>query len=252
MEKDVDVIETVASWIKESKKIIALTGAELSIESGLPDFSDPRLNPHIREFRENRNVRVQYWKKIGEIYPILSKAEPNPAHEALAELEMIGNLDCIFTQTTDGLHHKAGSSVVIELHSTILWITCTSCGKDYPLEWIQNVLDKGTDIPECEQCGKDVLKPPISFPGQPLPHWEVREAWMRLRNCDLLLVVGASLDVSPISSFPTVASEGGAKVVIISERQSPWDDYADAVIYGKPSQVLPFLVAKLKKGIALA
>ena len=75
---------------------------------------------------------------------------------------------------------------------------------------------------------------------------------MRLRNCDLLLVVGASLDVSPISSFPTVASEGGAKVVIISERQSPWDDYADAVIYGKPSQVLPFLVAKLKKGIALA
>jgi NAD-dependent deacetylase len=252
MEKDVDIIETVANWIKESKKLIVLTGAELSIESGLPDFSDPRLNPHIREFRENRDVRAQYWKKIREIYPRLASAAPNPAHEALVELEMFGNLDCIFTETTDGLHHKAGSSVVIELHGTMLWITCTSCGKDYPIEWIQGLLDKGKEVPECEQCGKDILKPPISFPGQPLPHWEVREAWMRLRNCDLLLVVGASLDVSPISSFPTVASESGARVVIINERQSPEDYYADAVIYGKPSQVLPALVAKLKKGIALA
>jgi len=252
MEKHVDVIENVTNWIKDSKKIIVLTGAELSIESGLPDFSDSRLNPHIREFRESREVRAQYWKKIREIYPSLSKAEPNPAHEALVELEMFGNLDCIFTQTTDGLHHKAGSSVVIELNSTVLWVTCTSCGKDYPLEWVQDVLDQGKDIPECEQCGKDILKPPISFPGQPLPHWEIREAWMRLRNCDLLLIVGASLDVSPISSFPILASEGGARVVIISERQSPEDDYADAVIYGKPSRVLPFIVNKLKKGIALA
>lgn len=250
MEKDA-VLETVAGWIKESKKIIVLTGPELSMESGLPDFSDPRLNPHIKEFRENRSVRAEYWTKIREIYPTLSKAEPNPGHEALAQLEMFGNLDCVFTQTTDGLHHKAGSSAVVELHSTMLWITCTTCGKDYTLEWVQNILDKGKDVPECEQCGNDVLKPPISFPGQPLPHWEIREAWMRLRNCDLLLVVGASLDASPISSFPTVASQGGAKVVIISERQSPEDDYADAVIYGKPSQVLPFLVDKLKKGIAL-
>ncbi|MGH7807356.1 MAG: SIR2 family NAD-dependent protein deacylase [Thermodesulfobacteriota bacterium] len=251
MEKD--VIEIAVNWLKESQKVIVLTGAELSAESGVPDFSDPRINPHIRDFRSSREVRVQYWKKIKEIYPVLVNAEPNPAHQALAELEMLGNLDCLFTQTTDGLHHRAGNSLVIEVHSTMLWVTCTSCGKDYTMDSILAALEKqGKEIPECEQCGGDVLKPPISFPGQPLPHWEVREAWMRLHNCDLFLIVGAFLENQPVSAFPTLAKEQGAKVVIISERQSPADDYVDAVIYGKPSQILPYMVKKLKEGIPVA
>jgi NAD-dependent deacetylase len=250
MEKD--VLKTVVDWIKESRQIIVLTGPELSAESGVPDFSDPRINPNIREFRANREVRAQYWSKIKEIYPVLVKAEPSPAHLALAELEMLGKLDCLLTQTTDGLHHRAGSTSVIELHSTMLWITCTSCGKDYTTDKILSMLERGKEIPECEVCGKDILKPPISFPGQPLPHWEVREAWIRLRNCDLLLIVGASLDAQPISSFPTLAKETGTKVVIISEREGPSDDYVDAVIYGKPSQVLPHILKKIKEGITLA
>lgn len=250
MEKD--VIETVVDWIRESERIIALTGAELSAESGVPDFSDPRINPNIREFRTSREARAKYWKKIKEIYPLLVNAKPNPAHEALVELEMIGKLDCIFTQATDGLHHRAGSSSVIELHSTILWVTCTNCGKDYPIDSILSTLERGKEVPECEECGKDVLKPPISFPGQPLPHWEIREAWIRLRQCDLLIIVGASVDTHPASSFPTMAKENGAKVVIISDRQSSADDYVDAVIYGKPSQVLPHLVRRIKEGIAVA
>jgi len=251
MEKEADVIEIVTEWIRESQKLIVLTGSEISMESGLPDFSDSRLNPHIRDFREDREVRAQYWRKIKEIYPTLAKAEPNPAHEALAELEILGNLDCLFTQTTDGLHHRAGNSLVIELLSTMQWVTCTSCGKDYTLEQILNDLDLGKEIPECDQCGKDILKPSISFPGQPLPHWEIREAWMRLYNCDLLLIVGASLDQPPISSFPVQASQSGAKIVIIGEGQSKEDEYADAVIYGKPSQVLPLLIKKLKEGITI-
>ncbi|MER3446342.1 MAG: hypothetical protein C4291_05595 [Candidatus Dadabacteria bacterium] len=247
-----DVIETVIDWIKESKRIIVLTGSELSIESGVPDFSDPKINPNINDFRANRNVRAQYWRKIKELYPMLAEAGPNPAHEALAELEMVGNLDSIFTQTTDGLHQRAGSSSVMELNSTILWVTCTSCGKDYRIDEILSSIEKGKEVPECEVCGKDILKPPISFPGQPPSHWEVREAWMRLRNCDLFLVVGSSLDTQPVSSFPTLAKESGAKVVIISEREGTADDYADAVIYGKPSQVLPYLVKKVKEGITLS
>jgi len=249
MDKGRGLIDKVTDWIKESKQLIVLTGTELSAESGLPDFSDVRLNPHIGDFRENRDVRVQYWKKITEIYPTLVNAEPSPAHLALAELEMITNLDCIFTQTTDGLHHKAGNSVVIELHSTMLWVTCTNCGKDYSLDSILSILEKGSDVPVCEQCGKDILKPAISFPGQPLPHWEIREAWMRLHHCDLFVVVGAFLDEQPISSFANLASQNGAKVVIIGERRSPEDDYADAVIYGKPSEVLPDIIKRLKKGL---
>lgn len=250
MEKD--VVDTVVDWIKGAQKIVVLTGAELSAESGLPDFSDQRLNPHIKDFRESRDVRAKYWEKIKEIYPSLLKAKPNPAHEALAELEVFGNLDCLFTQTTDGLHQRAGNLQVIELYSSILWITCTSCGKDYPIEWVQNVLEGGKDVPECEQCGKDILKPPISFPGQPLPQWEIREAWMRLHHCDLFLIVGASLDIPSVSSFPTLAGQCGAKVVIISERQSSEDDYADAVIYGKPTQIVPYIIKKLKEGISIS
>src|SRR3990172_6815379 len=203
-----DVLETLIDWIKEANKIVVLTGVELSAESGVPDFSDAKFNPHINDFRSSRDVRAQYWKKIKEIYPSLANAQPNPAHEALVELEMIGKLDCLFTQTKD--------------------------------------------VPECEECGGDILKPPISFPGQPPPHWEVREAWVMLHNCDLFLIVGASLDTQPVSSLPTLAKERGAKVVIISERESQADDYVDAVIYGKPSQVLPYLLKRVKEGIEVS
>jgi len=247
-----DVLETLIDWIKEANKIVVLTGAELSAESGVPDFSDAKFNPHINDFRSSKDVRAQYWKKIKEIYPSLANAQPNPAHEALVELEMIGKLDCLFTQTTDGLHHRAGQSTVIELYSTMVWVTCTNCGKDYPIDRILGVLEKGKDVPECEECGGDILKPPISFPGQPHPHWEVREAWVMLHNCDLFLIVGASLDTQPVSSLPTLAKERGAKVVIISERESQADDYVDAVIYGKPSQVLPYLLKRVKEGIEVS
>ncbi|MCI0455004.1 MAG: NAD-dependent deacetylase [Candidatus Dadabacteria bacterium] len=247
-----DVIDTVIDWIKEAKKIVAITGAELSAESGLPDFTDPKINPHIDDFRAGKEVRANYWKKIKEMYLALAKAQPNPAHEALVELEMMGRLDCLFTQTTDGLHHRAGHSTVIELNSTMLWVTCTNCGKDYTIDAILSILEKGIEVPVCEGCGKDVLKPPISFPGQPPPHWEVREAWMMLHDCDLLLIIGASLDAQPVSSLPTLAKEKGAKLVIISEREGQADDYADAVIYGKPSHVLPHLLRRVKEGIELS
>ncbi len=246
-----DVAGTVAGWIKEARKIVVLTGVELSAECGLPDFSDPSFNPHIRDFRENKDVRADYWRKIREAYPLLVSAEPGPSHKALAELEMLGNLDCIFTQTTDGLHHRAGSSTVIELNSSVLWVTCTSCGKDYSLDEVISGLEKGADIPVCRECGSDQLKPPISFPGQPPPHWEAREAWIRLHNADLFLIAGASLEHEPIASFPFLAKEREAKVVIISEKEGPADEYVDAVIYGKPGQVLTYILKKLKKSITI-
>ena len=252
MEEGRDVIEIVVSWIKGAKSIVALTGAEVSAESGLPDFSSLTFNPHIGEFRQNRGVRVAYWKKIKELYPLLSSAEPNPAHMAILELEMLGNLGCVLTQTTDGLHQRAGSSFVIELHGTVLWVVCTQCGKDYRIDSIISALEKGKEVPECEGCRGDLLKPPISFPGQPYPHWELREAWMRLRQCALFLVVGSSLDTPPASPLPTIAKENGAKVVIINQVESLADGYVDAVIYGSPSQVLPYLVSRIKEGIAIA
>jgi NAD-dependent deacetylase len=247
-----DVAGTVAAWITEARKIVILTGYELSAESGMPDFTDPRLNPHIRDFRENRAVRAEYWMKIKEVYPYLLKAEPSSGHRALAELELLGNVDSIFTQSTDGLHHKAGSTTVIELNSSIQWVTCPSCGKDYTISEIIDMLDKGASVPACRECGSDQLKPTISFPGQPLPHWEAREAWIRLHNADLFIIAGASLDKEPVASYPFLAKENNAKVVIINEKESPDDDYVDAVIYGEPGQVLSYIVKKVKESITIS
>ena len=248
---EMDVAGIVAEWIQQSTKIVVLTGDELSSESGLPDFLSSGLNPHIRDFRETKEVRANYWKKIKDVYPSIINAEPSPSHDALAELEMISGLDCIFTQSTDGLHHKAGSSNVIELNSSILWVTCVSCGKDYSVEEILSIIEKGSEVPKCIECGSDQLKPPISFPGQPPPHWEVREAWIRLHQADLFIIAGASLEHEPVASFPFLAKERNIKVVIISEKQSPADDHVDAVIYGKPSQVLTYIVNKIKEGITI-
>ncbi len=248
---EMDVAATVAEWIRQSNRIVVLTGEELSSESGLPDLSGPSLNPNIRDFRENKEVRAKYWKRIKEVYPSIINAEPSPSHQALAELEMIGGLDCIFTQTTDGLHHKAGSSSVIELNSSILWVNCTSCGKDYSINEVLSMIEKGEDVPKCTECGSDQLKPPISFPGQPPPHWEAREAWIRLHKADLFIIVGASLEHEPVASYPFLAKERNIKVVIISENQSPADDHVDAIIYGKPSQVLTYIVSKVKEGITI-
>ena len=246
-----DVAAQVADWIKESRKTVVLTGAEKSAECGLPDFTDNRFNPHIRDFREEKDVRTAYWAKLKNMYPAIAGTEPGASHKALAEMELLGNLDCIFTQTADGLHHRAGCNNVIELNSSVLWINCTSCGKDYPTNEILEMLEHGVAAPACLECGSEQLKPPISFPGQPPPHWEAREAWIRLHSADLFIIAGASLDNEPIASYPFLARENEAKVVIISEHQSPADDYVDAVIYGKPGQVLTYILKKLKQGITI-
>lgn len=248
---EMDVAGIVAEWIQESKNIVVLTGEELSSESGLTNLLGSGLNPHIRDFREDKEIRAKYWKKLKDVYPTIHNAEPSPSHLAIAELEMISGMDCIFTQATEGLHHKAGSSTVIELNSSMLWITCTSCGKDYSTDEILSFLEKGVEIPKCIECGSDQIKPPVSFPGQPPPHWEIREAWIRIQKADLFIIAGASLEHEPVASFPFLAKEKDIKVVIISENQSPADDHVDAVIYGKPSHVLAYIVSKIKEGITI-
>ena len=163
-----DVAATVAEWIQLSQKIVILTGEELSSESGLPDFYASGISPHIRDFRENKDIKANYWKKIKEVYPSIVNAEPSPSHRAISELEMISGVDCVFTQATYGLHHKAGSTNVIELNSSILWVTCMSCGKDYNTDEILSIIERGEEIPKCTECGSDQLKPQFLFLDNPL------------------------------------------------------------------------------------
>lgn len=247
MEQEQDALSAIVEWIQNSTEIVFLTGSELSFESSIPDVSNLNFNPDIRKFKNKVEVREEYWEKIKEFYPRISDALPNAAHEAIFEISLLSNVNCILTQNADGLHQKAGSENVIEIYASIHWATCPECGKDHSMNEALSQLEKGAKIPKCTVCNNDQIKPPISFPGQALPHWEIRESWMRLQNCDLLIVVGANLDTEPVASFPFQVMNNENRVVIISEGETPADEFVSAVIYGKPSQVMPYISSELKK-----
>ncbi|MGH7886030.1 MAG: SIR2 family NAD-dependent protein deacylase [Thermodesulfobacteriota bacterium] len=242
-----NALAAVVEWIKDSSEIVFLTGPELCMEAGIPDVTDRSFNPNINQFKNRVEVREEYWEKIKKYYPKISSAKPSPTHEAIYEIELIYNVNCILTQCGDGLHLKTGSEKVIEIYASINWVTCPGCGKDYKMEEIMLELEKGVKTPICKECGNNRIKPPISFPDQALPHWEIRESWIRLQNCDLLIIVGANLDTEPVASFPFQVMNNENKVVIIGEAGTPCDDYVSAVINGKPSQVLPYVLKQLKK-----
>ena len=242
-----DALSSIVKWINNSNKIVFLTGYELSLEVGLPDVTEPSFNPDINKFRNDKTAREEYWKKVSEYYPRIFSALPSPAHEAIYELELLYDVNCILTQAADGLHAKAGSEKIIEIYSSINWVSCPECGKDHKMNNVLEKLERNVKIPSCVECGSDKIKPPLSFPGQALPHWEIRESWIRLRGCDLFIIVGANLETEPVASFPFQVMNEGNKVAIISEDQTPADDYVSAVVYGKPSQVLPYIVKKLKE-----
>ena len=247
MEQEQDALSAIVNWISISSNIVFLTGSEISFDSGLPDVTDLSFNPDIRHFKNKSEVREDYWNKLKNHYPKISEASPTPTHEAIYEISLLSNVNCIITQNGDGLHQKAGNENVIEIYATVHWATCPDCGKDQPMTEALSQLEKGKKIPTCTVCNSDQIKPPVSFPGQALPHWEVRESWMKLQSCDLLIIVGANLEIEPVASFPFQVMNRGDKVVIISEAESSADEYVNAVLYGKPNQVLPYISEELKK-----
>lgn len=252
MTGEYDAVTALIEWIIDARNIVILTGSELSFESGLPDVGDLNFNPDINHFKNKKEVREEYWKRMKEFYPKISSAVPNAAHTAIYELGILFNVTSVLTQNTDGLQQKAGSENVLELYSSIHWVTCTQCGKDHSMSEALAQLESGATVPKCTVCSSDQMKPPISFPGQPLPHWEIREAWMKLQNCDLLIVAGANLEHEPVASFPFQVMNKGGKVAIISESKSKEDDFVNAVIYGRCTQVLTYIVNELKKRTAVS
>jgi NAD-dependent deacetylase len=247
MEKEKDALTSIVEWLDASREIVFLTGPEIIFESGIPDAADPSFNPDVRQFKNSIEIREDYWEKIKRFYPGIETATPTPCHEAIYEISLLSNVTCIMTQNVDGLHQKAGNENVLELFASIHWVTCPDCGKDHTMTETLAQLEKGKKIPACTVCSSDKMKPPISFPDQPLPHWEIRESWMMLQHCDLLVTVGATLENEPIASFPFQVMNREEKVVIISEGESPADEYVNAVLYGKANQVMPYISEQLKK-----
>jgi NAD-dependent deacetylase len=241
-------IQLAAKLIREANNIVVMTGAGISTPSGIPDFRSPNsglwdhVDPlsvaSIFAFRQNPQV---FFDWIRPLAPKFMEAEPNPAHYALVELEKAGKVSAIITQNIDDLHGRAGSNNVIELHGHLREATCIRCyqvTEGDPL--FRQFLQDGV-IPKHE-CG-GVYKPNVILFGEQLPMKEYVAAQLAVKEADLMLVVGSSLEVAPASDLPEMALDSGAKIIIINHQPTSLDGQADAVIHADIAEVLPQVVA---------
>ncbi|MEL9989781.1 MAG: NAD-dependent protein deacetylase [Thermoproteus sp.] len=238
----------IVDLLTRSNCAVALTGAGISTASGIPDFRGPqglwrRVDPNkfdISHFFEDPD---EVWRLFVSAFLPQYEVSPNPAHLALAELESMGKLCGVITQNIDGLHQKAGSKRVVEIHGSLRYAVCTNCGARYPL---REVLAEYKDsAPRCKICG-GVLKPDVVFFGEPLPQDALNEAIMLAELSDLFLVLGSSLAVAPANRLPLIAKRRGAKLVIINMGPTELDDIADVIVRGRVEEILPKIVESLK------
>jgi NAD-dependent deacetylase len=243
-----DPIAIARRLVSASARIVALTGAGISTESGIPDFRGPsgvwtkdpkaeRLS-NIHYYMADPEVRKLAWQ--ARVNSPAWSAEPNAGHRALAALERHGKLHALVTQNIDGLHQLAGNSMakVIEVHGTMRDVMCMSCGWRGPMPPVLARLQRGEDDPACERCGGILKSATISF-GQPLVPEVIERAMRAAQDADLLLAIGSSLQVYPAAGIVPLAKEGGARLVIINAEPTPFDELADVVLRDPIGRVLP-------------
>lgn len=240
-------IERAAQLIHQSRHAVAFTGAGHSTSSGIPDFRSPdsglweKHNPmlvaSIWAFRLNPK---SFYDWIRPLTDNLLKAVPNPAHMALAELEEMGHLKAIITQNIDNLHQRAGSRRVLELHGHLREATCIRCYKVVPVDARLEQFIREGKIPRCA-CG-GVLKPNVILFGEQLPIRVLNRAMDEARRCDLIMVAGSSLEVTPAADIPFLAVESGARAIIVNLQPTSFDSQADVVIHGDVAEILPRFV----------
>jgi NAD-dependent deacetylase len=240
------ICEQVAILILRRQPCVALTGAGISAESGIPTFRskgglwekyDPTVYASIEMFRQDPS---KYWSIRGEFIRNYDAYRPNAGHTALAELEAMGLLRHVITQNIDGLHRKAGSLSVTEIHGSLREILCVHCGREYRAPSIPD-----GSPPHCE-CG-GVLKPNTVLFGESLPPQAMETAWRESGVCRVMLVIGTSAVVQPAASLPHAAKENGAMVVEVNIERA--FSRADYFLEGKAGTVLPELVSEIKKRI---
>jgi NAD-dependent deacetylase len=247
------LIEQVRAWIGTAQRVVALTGAGISTDSGIPDFRGPQgvwtRNPGaeklstLQHYMADPDIRKQSWRSRLESRAWL--AEPNAGHRALVALERRGKLDTLITQNIDGLHLKAGSSPerVVEIHGTHRDVVCLSCGERAPMDRALDRVRAGEEDPACRSCGGILKAATISF-GQGLVPEDLLRAEQAARRCDLMLAVGSTLSVYPIAGVVPVAKHSGAGVVILNAQPTEMDSLADALLRGSISTLLPQILGE--------
>jgi len=243
-------IMAIAHELKHARRAVALTGAGISAESGLGTFRgkdglwskyDPAAVASIESFTQDPR---KFWEFAREIGWIFLTAKPNAAHIALAELEAMKRLDSVITQNVDGLHQRAGSKHVIEIHGNAGRVTCTRCLAKYATEKIVDRIAQ-QEVPTCDRCGGP-LKPDVILFGEPLPKKAFDQALKKVRSVDLLLAVGTSLEVFPAASLPEIAKKNGAKIISIDSERTCWDHLCDYSVNGPAGEILPRIVQAIK------
>jgi len=236
-----------AELLATARRGLALTGAGVSAESGIPTFRgegglwtkyDPVKVASIEYFMADPGA---YWKVSKDRGRVALAARPNPGHHALAMLEAAGHLNAVVTQNTDGLHQESGSRHVIEVHGSGRTVQCLDCGSREPRSEVQARLEAEMP-PRCRVCGGIFLKPTVVLFGEPMPHAAVQEAFALARQADVMLVVGSSLVVYPAAEIPVAALRSGAPLIVINAEPTPLDEVATVVIRGKSGEVLPEIV----------
>ena len=240
----------LAGLIREAGSVVALTGAGISVPSGIPDFRTPgkglweKVDPmevaHIDAFHRDTK---RFWQFYRPRFADLGDKQPNRAHELLAELECRGRLEAVITQNIDRLHSKAGSDRVIEVHGSIATSSCTTCSTSYALENVGELFD--TDgVATCACCmGK--VKPDVVLFGELLPEAAMAEAQELAANADLLLCIGSSLEVHPVAGLPELTLSAGGRIGIVTQGPTPYDDAAAVKLEGDVVAELEAVVAAL-------
>jgi NAD-dependent deacetylase len=247
-------IDFAADLFRQAKHAVSLTGAGLSTPSGIPDFRSTgtglwsRDEPlEVASLSTFRTAPERFYEWFRPLASQIYHAQPNPAHLSLAELEKAGRIHSIITQNIDMLHQKAGSQTVIEMHGTMRTLTCTQCY--YQMEaalHLDEFVENGK-IPCCSKCG-NILKPDVILFGEQLPQAAWFKAQREARQCDLMLVVGSSLEVLPVAGLPMQALDHGAHLVIINNAQTYLNVRADVVILEDAAVIIPAIAEKVLNG----
>jgi NAD-dependent deacetylase len=243
--------ERLAELLRSSERALVLTGAGISVPSGIPDFRTPgkglweKVDPmevaHIDVFRSEPD---RFWHFYGDRFASLRNVQPNRAHEVVAELERRGLVRAVITQNIDRLHRAAGSQNVIEVHGSIEWCVCPDCGGRVGIDAVMERLAGQTGAPECEACISP-LKPNVVLFGELLPEQAMNDAYALAAEADLIVCIGSSLEVYPVASLPAVARDSGARIALVTQGPTPYDGEADVRLSGDVVEELEAVLAAL-------
>lgn len=243
-------VERLAELVRESRFTVALTGAGISVPSGIPDFRtpgtglwenvDPMEVAHIDVFERDP---ARFWTYYRPRFHDLGDKRPNAAHEALAELERRGLLAGVITQNIDRLHRAAGSREVVEVHGSIETSSCRGCAASYGIEEVEALFD-GDGVAVCETCGGPV-KPDVVLFGELLPEAAMARAQELAERAELMICVGSSLAVYPVASLPGLTLERGGGLAIVTKGPTPYDDEAELKLEGEVDEELKALLVAL-------